>query len=885
MSGIYGSEYGETIIPGELGSTNLTSSQDNSGNTSGLTNLNTDYLTLESDAFNNPAGNTANNYVMPDAYSYSSDPGLMDKLAGFAKNLYTTNGALDFRKIATLLGGTVAAFNANQGNQGGSGAGYQGGIPTLYAGRNMITAPPKMIGGKPRRAGGQGINYGGDVTYFNTKKEVDELKAIDDARAAGLAALNTQNTGTTGSNTAVTGNTANTGNTTNLSNAAGTTTFKATYPGSNTAVNATGLTPQIANFLMYQSSAGGGAKTADFDKYGGYAAVAKLAEANGYAPTAAWMANYEKAAGLPASEYTKINTPGSAENLKMLSDAAKRASGVNTAATNTAATNTVGTNTANSGITGLSFGSSWNALKNDTAAAAKLAADTAAANKLISDAATIANKETGSTGNVGLTNLVTNNAGTNNAATNNVVNNAAVNTPTSYYDEGAGMELLYPQASSLQKLGLDDYSSMQFAEGGMAKGRYLQGGTDGMADELPAKIGADQPAALSHGEFVIPADVVSHMGNGNSDAGAKKLYQMMDKIRMARTGNKKQGKKINPDKFMPGGLAAAYAAGGKVKHFQEGGTTSASKLAGLGITGTESNLSNWAGPYVTNMLGQGQALANMPYQAYTGDLTAGTTPLLSSAFTNATNLSTPASIGNAATTAGSIATKAKDLAYTPTTTSFDSTQLTNYMNPYLDKILTPQLEAARRQSEITQQQNAGQMTKAGAYGGGRQAIMDTETQRNLADVQAGITGKGYDTAFTNAMAQFNADQARKAQEAQFGANYGLQGLNTGLQAANTQGGLGVQQNQVGLANLAQQLAAGTVERGIESEGIAADRAQFEEARANPYKMLQFQQSLLQGMPLASQAYNTGSESAIVAAAKGARTVNELLAALGIKTPA
>ena len=160
----------------------------------------------------------------------------------------------------------------------------------------------------------------------------------------------------------------------------------------------------------------------------------------------------------------------------------------------------------------------------------------------------------------------------------------------------------------------------------------------------------------------------------------------------------------------------------------------------------------------------------MPYQAYTGDLTAGTTPLLSSAFTNATNLSTPASIGNAATTAGSIATKAKDLAYTPTTTSFDSTQLTNYMNPYLDKILTPQLEAARRQSEITQQQNAGQMTKAGAYGGGRQAIMDTETQRNLADVQAGITGKGYDTAFTNAMAQFNADQARKAQEAQFGAN-------------------------------------------------------------------------------------------------------------------
>jgi hypothetical protein len=206
------------------------------------------------------------------------------------------------------------------------------------------------------------------------------------------------------------------------------------------------------------------------------------------------------------------------------------------------------------------------------------------------------------------------------------------------------------------------------------------------------------------------------------------------------------------------------------------------------------------------------------------------------------------------------------------------------MNPYLDKILAPQLEAARRQSQITQQQNAGQMTKAGAYGGGRQAIMDTETQRNLADVQAGITGKGYDTAYTTALAQFNADQARKAQEAQFGATYGLDALRTGLTGAQTQGNLGATEASTGLANLQKQLEAGTLQRGIESEGIAADKAQFEEARANPYKMLQFQQSLLQGMPLASQAYNTGSESALVAAAKGATTVNELLKNLGIKVP-
>jgi hypothetical protein len=427
-------------------------------------------------------------------------------------------------------------------------------------------------------------------------------------------------------------------------------------------------------------------------------------------------------------------------------------------------------------------------------------------------------------------------------------------------------------------------STKKMAEGGeiaMAKGRYLQGGTDGMADKLPARIGRDQPAALSHGEFVIPADVVSHMGNGNSDAGAKKLYQMMDKIRMARTGTKKQGKKINPDKFMPGGLATAYAAGGKVQHFQEGGLTTANKNSSLGISGVESNLSNWAGPYVTNMLGQGQALANMPYQAYMGPLTSGESPLQTQAFNTAGTLTTPTSIGTAATTAGDIATKAQGLSYTPTTSSFDTAQMQNYMNPYLKGALEPQLEEARRQSQITQQMNAGKMTQAGAFGGGRQAILDAETQRNLANTQANITGQGYSTAYDKAMAQFNADQARKAQESQFGATFGLQGLQTGLQGAQAQGQLGATQASTGLANLNAQLGAGAQQRGIESEGIAADKAQFEEARANPYKMVQYQQSLLQGLPLAAQSYQGISPSDLTKAAQGATTVNALLKNLGL----
>jgi hypothetical protein len=72
-----------------------------------------------------------------------------------------------------------------------------------------------------------------------------------------------------------------------------------------------------------------------------------------------------------------------------------------------------------------------------------------------------------------------------------------------------------------------------------------------MSDSIPAKIGKHQPARLADSEFVVPADVVSHLGNGSTDAGAKQLYAMMDRVRKARTGTKKQGKQIKPEKYMP----------------------------------------------------------------------------------------------------------------------------------------------------------------------------------------------------------------------------------------------------------------------------------------------------------------------------------------------
>jgi hypothetical protein len=82
-------------------------------------------------------------------------------------------------------------------------------------------------------------------------------------------------------------------------------------------------------------------------------------------------------------------------------------------------------------------------------------------------------------------------------------------------------------------------------------GGYLDGEGDGMSDSIPATIEGKQPARLADGEFVIPADVVSHLGNGSSKAGSKRLYAMLDKVRQARTGNKKQGKEIKAEKYLP----------------------------------------------------------------------------------------------------------------------------------------------------------------------------------------------------------------------------------------------------------------------------------------------------------------------------------------------
>jgi hypothetical protein len=357
----------------------------------------------------------------------------------------------------------------------------------------------------------------------------------------------------------------------------------------------------------------------------------------------------------------------------------------------------------------------------------------------------------------------------------------------------------------------------------------IKGSGDGMSDSIPTSIDGKEKALVAHEEAYLSPEKVARIGNGDQAKGAKKLRDMMARIREARTGTTAQGKQIDPSKFMPGG---------EVKRFEAGGATGVGAAAGAGVTGTESNLSNWAGPYVTDMLAKGQALSEMPFEQYSGPLTAGASNLQNKVFTGLQEANFPGNLGQSFSSATAPTIGADGQPGGPQGIA------ASYMNPYLSAVLNPQLEEMRRQAKINQLQGLGAFTKSGAFGGGRQAIMESETARNLAQEQNKAIAQGYSSAYDKAMGQFNTEQ----------------------QQAKT------------LVDLMSQ--QGAAQRGITAEDIAANKAQFEEARVNPYKMVQFQQSLLSGLPLAAQTYNMAPTNNLSQFMGGLATANDLLKILG-----
>lgn len=321
-----------------------------------------------------------------------------------------------------------------------------------------------------------------------------------------------------------------------------------------------------------------------------------------------------------------------------------------------------------------------------------------------------------------------------------------------------------------------------------------------------------------------------------------------------------------------------------------GATIVGSALSGGGGGGSptqqvvgQTNIPDYAKPYVEKTLGQAAALTDInknPYQPYAGQRTAGFTPMQAQAFQNVAGQQVAGQIGEASNLASQVGNTAMGafgqgqqigqagLGYGAMASqagnqynmmATDPRAQRAFMSPYIQNALTPQLEEMRRQYGISGAQQQGQATRAGAFGGNREALMRAENQRNLGTAMDRAIGQGYQNAF---------QQAQQAQ--QFGANLGLQGLQTGLQGVNA----ATQAGQYGLQGLAQagQAAstlgalgqtqfgqqsaineamsrAGAQQQALQQRGLDVEYQNYMDSLNYPYKQLGFMSDMYRGLPL------------------------------------
>ena len=230
-------------------------------------------------------------------------------------------------------------------------------------------------------------------------------------------------------------------------------------------------------------------------------------------------------------------------------------------------------------------------------------------------------------------------------------------------------------------------------------------------------------------------------------------------------------------------------------------------------TGIESALSTYAGPYVTDMLGTGAALADMPYEPYEGPLTAGASDLQTDAFTGIAGLTVP--------------TDEQMGVYTPMSVTDEGFDLTGYMNPFLTNVVDDQIADLKLEADKRRLANAARMTAAGSYGGSRQAVQEGLVEGKLLDDISQAINTGNVQAYERAIQQFNLEQDKKAKAQDTTNLYGMDVIDK-------------------LASL------GGTQQAIEQAGLTADQKQFVEEVEFPYKQVQYMQSLLQGLPLETQ---------------------------------
>jgi len=268
-------------------------------------------------------------------------------------------------------------------------------------------------------------------------------------------------------------------------------------------------------------------------------------------------------------------------------------------------------------------------------------------------------------------------------------------------------------------------------------------------------------------------------------------------------------------------------------------------------------------PYAQQVLGQAQALTDTstnPYMQYQGERTAQFAPMQMQSYENAAMMQTSPQLKDATALAGQAGLGALNTSFTYNpyqTKSFTSPGMAeSYMSPYMSNVVARQQQDAQRQAAIAEQGMNAQAARSGAFGGSGNYLMRAQAAGNLARQKGDILAQGQQAAYQQGMGQFNAEQAAtanaaqlNAQQGQFGAGLGLQGLQTALTGANALGNLGGAQYQQNMGINALQNQYGLQQQAQMQRDIDTKYQDFLNYQNYPYKQLGFMSDIIRGAPL------------------------------------
>jgi hypothetical protein len=267
-------------------------------------------------------------------------------------------------------------------------------------------------------------------------------------------------------------------------------------------------------------------------------------------------------------------------------------------------------------------------------------------------------------------------------------------------------------------------------------------------------------------------------------------------------------------------------------------------------------------PFATKLLADAQLQTDTdatPYMQYMRDRQAQFTPLQQQSFENAGLMQTAPQLADATALAGLSGLGALNTQYTFNpyqTQQFTGNNVQAYMNPYMQNVVERQQSDAQRQGEISRQMQNAQAARSGAFGGSGNMLANNQLNASIMRQKGDIQAKGLQDAYTQAMGQFNQSQAQNlagqqlnAQQQQFGAGLGLQGLQTAMTGAKSLADIGQTQYGQNLGLLDVQNRFGAQQQGQMQNALNTEYQDFLNYQNYPYKQMGFMSDMIRGLPM------------------------------------